>query len=122
MGYFVDTYAIIEFLGGNKKFIKYFKGKPITTILNLMELYYKILKDFGRKQAEIEFNRFSNYVVELDNATIKEAMKFRLKYRKKNKDFSYADSVGYIAAKKNKVKFVTGDVEFKKLPNVIFLK
>lgn len=122
MDYFLDTYSIIEFLRGSKKFIKYFKGSPITTILNLIELYYIILRDFGKIQADREFNRFLNYVVDFDNDNVKEAMQFRLKFRKKGKDFSYTDSIGYIVAEKNKVKFVTGDDAFKRLKNVKFVK
>jgi len=121
-GYFVDTYSIIEFLKGNKKFIKYFKGNPIATILNLMELYYIVLRDFGKKQADKEFSRFLNCSVDFNNEDVKEAMQFRLKFRKKGKDFSYADAVGYTVAKKNKVKFVTGDDAFRKLRNVKFVK
>ena len=92
------------------------------TILNLMEFYYKVLRDFGKKQADKEYSRLSPHVVDFDDETVKEAMEFRLEQRGKGKQFSYADAIGYIVAKKNGVKFLTGDEEFKTLLNVKFVK
>ena len=122
MGYFLDTYAIIEFLKSNKSYIKYFKQRNITIRLNLMELYYKSLRCFGKELADKFYSVFLAFVVDFDDDAIKEAMEFRLKMRKNGKDFSYTDAIGYIVAKKNKVKFLTGDEEFKGLPNVKFVK
>ena len=122
MPYFLDTYAIIEFLKSNKAYIKYFKQRNITTRLDLMELYYKSLRDFGKKLADKFYSMFSVYVVDFDDETMKEAMEFRLEMRKRGKHLSYTDAIGYIVAKKNKVKFLTGDQEFRNLPNVKFVK
>lgn len=87
-----------------------------------MELYYKYLKEFGKKFAEKIYVKFLATVVDFDDDTIKKAMEFRLRMRKKGKQFSYTDAIGYIVAKENKVKFLTGDVEFKGLKNVKFVK
>lgn len=122
MAYFLDTYAIIEFLKSNASYLKYFKQRNITTRLNLMELYYKSLRDFGKILADKFYSKFLVFVVEFDDDVIKEAMEFRLKMRKIGKGLSYTDAIGYIVAKKNKVKFLTGDDEFKGLPNVKFVK
>ena len=122
MVYFLDTYAIIEFLKSNKSYVKYFKQRNITIRLNLMELYYKSLRDFGKELADKFYSMFLTFVVDFNDDAIKEAMEFRLKMRKDGKDFSYTDAIGYIVAKKNKVKFLTGDNEFKGLPNVKFVK
>lgn len=122
MVYFLDTYAIIEFLKSNKAYVKYFKQRNITIRLNLMELYYKSLRDFGKELADKFYSMFLAFVVDFNDDAIKEAMEFRLKMRKEGKDFSYTDAIGYIVAKKNKVKFLTGDNEFKGLPNVKFVK
>ena len=43
-------------------------------------------------------------------------------YENKKKDLSYIDALGYNMALKNKIPFLTGDKEFKDLPNVIFVK
>ena len=122
MVYFLDTYAIIEFLKSNKAYLKYFKQRSITSRLNLMELYYKSLRDFGKELADKFYSMFLTFAVDFSDDAIKEAMEFRLKMRKEGKDFSYTDAIGYIVAKKNKAKFLTGDEEFKGLPNVKFVK
>ncbi len=122
MPHFLDTYAIIEFVNGNKKYAKYFKHNNITTKLCLMELYYKYLRDVGKQWAEKIYTKFLVFVVDFDDETIKEAMEFRLEMRREGKDISYTDAIGYIVAKKNRIKFLTGDKEFKGLPNIEFVK
>lgn len=87
-----------------------------------MELYYKSLRDFGKKLADKFYARFLDYAIDFDDGIIKEAMEFRLNMKNKGKDLSYTDCIGYILAKKKKVKFLTGDKEFKNLPNVEFVK
>lgn len=117
--YFYDSYAIIEYINKNGNYKPHFeKAKGVTTILNLMEVYYRMLKDHGAEKAEIVYSYISQIVIRFGEDTIKEAMKFRVE----NKDFSYADCIGYILAKKNGVKFLTGDNQFKDLPNVEFVK
>lgn len=122
MKYFFDTYAIIEFLDGNKKCFKAFKKGMITTRLNLMELYYQAFKKWGKIVANKLYAKFLEYVVDFDDNIIKEAMMFRLNMKKKGKDFSYTDCIGYTLAKKKKIKFLTGDEEFKGMVNVEFVK
>ncbi len=122
MVYFLDTYAIIEFLKANKNYVKYFKQKNITTRLHLMELYYRSLREFGKNSADKFYAMFLVFVIDIDDETIKEAMKFRLEMHKKGKNLSYTDAIGYIVARKNKAKFLTGDNEFKGLTNVKFVK
>jgi len=51
--YFYDTYALIEYVNANKKFKKYFQEHMgITSKLNLMELYYAMLKDISKEKAK----------------------------------------------------------------------
>ena len=40
----------------------------------------------------------------------------------KNKDMSMPDAIGYVIAKRLEIKFVTGDNDFKDIPNVEFVK
>ena len=58
--------------------------------------------------------------MEIDDETLKEAMKFRKELKKR--DVSYTDSIGYIYAKRHNMKFLTGDKEFENLENVEFVK
>ena len=87
-----------------------------------MELYYKTLKDLGKRSAEKFYATFLILAVDFDDETIKEAMEFRLDMKKKGKNFSYTDCIGYILAKKKRAKFLTGDKEFEGLSNVEFVK
>ncbi len=119
--YFFDTYALYELVVGNPNYTNFFSDVGIiTTRLNLMELYYGLLRDYDRKIADKYYNVFVGYMVEINNETIKQAMVFRL--LNKNKKLSYVDCIGYILAKKRGIKFLTGDKEFEGMENVEFVK
>ena len=118
--YFFDTYAIFEIIGGNKSYEKYTDKIITLTKLNIFELFYNALKDFGEQEANKIIEIYYPSVVEYNKEVIKEAAKLRLKYKKK--DLSMADCIGYIVAKKLGIKFLTGDKEFEDLENVEFVK
>lgn len=92
----------------------------ITTRMNLMELYYILLTRHGKDTADRYYGPFVDYCVEISDDIIKKAMIFRSMMRKR--DLSYVDCLGYIIAGTKKVKFLTGDKQFKDLPNVEFVK
>jgi predicted nucleic acid-binding protein len=117
---FFDTYAIIEIIKGNANYDKYKECGKITSMLNLLELYYALLKDYGEKTAAEYFDIFLPFIIPYNEETIKHAAKFRFK-NIKNK-FSYIDSLGYIIALENSVKFLTGDPHFEGMPNVEFVR
>jgi len=118
--YFFDTYAIIEILKANPLYAKYSNVKAIITILNLIELHYKLLRDFNEKLADELMSEYSKYLVDIDNNIIKEANEFKL--INKGKKLSMPDAVGYATALRYGVKFLTGDRAFKDLKNVEFVK
>lgn len=119
--YFWDTYAIIELENGNPKYSNYF-GEPIVlTMFNLVEVYWVILNQFGEEKAEEIYDDYKQCIVEVDDEVFKEAIKFRKKVYK-SKKISYADAIGYVYALKHKMKFLTGDREFKDLDNVEFVE
>jgi predicted nucleic acid-binding protein len=118
--YFFDTYAIIELIKGNPLYERYKNAEKITTMLNLLELYYSLLKDFNENIADYYFDNFLNFVVPYSAMSVKDAAKFKLKT--KGKEFSYIDCLGYIISLENSVKFLTGDEGFKGLENVEFVK
>ncbi len=120
MNYFFDTYAIIEILKNNRAYRKYVKLPIVTSILNIGELYYHLLKEFGRDYAMIWYNLLKKNIITIDADTIIVAMEFR--YRNIKKKLSFIDCVGYILALKEDLPFLTGDEEFKGLPNVEFVK
>ncbi len=121
MLYFADTYALMEFVQGNKNYDKYFTENDfITNRLNLMELYYWTCRDVTEEKADEFFNSFLNKTVDIDDETFKKAAKFRLKHKKAN--ISYIDAIGYEIAQSKKIPFLTGDQAFKTMQNVEFVK
>lgn len=121
VSYFFDSYAFFEILNKNKNYLPFIKNVSFCTFkLNLMELYYGLLKQFDRKVADKVYGRFIDYVVPLNNETIKESMIFKLLH--KNKRLSYIDCLGYIFSQKYNLRFLTGDKEFKEFPGVEFVK
>ncbi len=120
LSFFFDTYAFYEVIVGNPDYLPYAKNvKIITTQVNLMELYYQLLLTYNKKTALAFFRRYEELIVPFSSATIIEAMNFRKKH--KNKKLSYADCIGYIVARKHGVNFLTGDRQFRNMPNVKFV-
>lgn len=118
---FYDTYALLEIIRGNINYKNYLKNVGIvTTRLNLMELYYRLYILHGLETAEFYYEKYKPFVMEMGDSTIKKAMIFKAENRKK--DLSYVDCIGYVFAKENKIKFLTGDVQFKGMDNVEFVR
>ncbi len=119
--FFLDTYALYELALGNEAYKRYFTGvEPITTIMNLYELYYSLLRENLSSIAENFLERFLPVCVEIEPKLIKEAAIFRLQNKKL--DLSYIDTLGYVTAKKHNAKFLTGDEKFRNMDNVEFVK
>ena len=117
---YYDSYAIIEYVNGNLRYDKYFKDyEGITTLYNVMEVYYAILREENELKAKEVLEMLKSIVIYPSFDDIEEAMKFRLRHKLKR--FSYADCLGYILAKKRNIKFLTGDKGFMDIPNVIFV-
>lgn len=118
---FYDTYAILEIIKGNANYRGYLKNVGIvTTKLNLMELYYRLYTLHGLETAELYYQKYKPFVTEVDDSIIKKAMIFKAENR--NRDLSYVDCIGYVFAKENKIKFLTGDNQFEGMENVEFVK
>jgi predicted nucleic acid-binding protein len=122
MIYFFDTYALLETIKGNPNYREYEKEEIITTRLNLMELYYTLLRLFDEQIANYYFDFFLPASVPVENGVIKAAMKFRLEQRKKKNLISYVDCIGYFVALQSSVRLLTGEKHFLGLRNVEFVK
>ncbi|MBI2142847.1 PIN domain-containing protein [Candidatus Woesearchaeota archaeon] len=118
--YFFDTYALIEIVKGNPAYGGFAAAKAYTTLLNLYELYVQILKDYGEELAKKEFEFFKRILIEIEDKHIFSAASFKIKDKKTH--FSYTDALGYSIAGAKSLKFVTGDNEFRNLPNVQFVR
>lgn len=121
LAFFFDSYALIEIYEGNSKYEKYKKVKVITSFFQLYETYYSLVRNnYTEDEIENFFIKLKNFCINLDFKWIPESVRFRRKYIKR--DLSYADCLGYVIAKDMKVKFLTGDKEFKDLENVEFVE
>lgn len=118
--YFFDTYAIMEILKQSPSYSSFQEKKATITIFNLAELYANVLRDYGEAKANNVYANYKESVVEIDDETLKEAVKFRKSMNKRQ--LSYADCIGYIYAKRLCMKFLTGDSQFKDMDNVEFVK
>jgi predicted nucleic acid-binding protein len=117
--YFLDTYAIIEYLKGNSKYVNRIEKNDFSTgIFQLMEVYYITLKEQNEDLAEKYFDVFSIAKVNISDETIKKAMKIRLEFQQQKKNISYVDAIGFQYARDNNLTFLTGDKEFKDLEGV----
>ena len=117
--YFFDTYALIEIFKGNVNYEEYSKSDIATSYFNLLELYYNLIKTYDKEIAMKFIETLKDFCVPINIDMIFDASTFKLNYPKK---FSYADSIGYIIAKRLGLKFLTGDMQFKELDNVEFVK
>ncbi|MBI2653971.1 PIN domain-containing protein [Candidatus Woesearchaeota archaeon] len=120
VSYFWDSYAVIEAIDGNKNYSKYIDEPILITIFNLAEIYWFALNEYGEEKADSIYDKFKKSVVDIDDETLKDAIKFRKKH--KRMDLSYTDCIGYIYALKNNLKFLTGDNKFEGINNVEFVK
>lgn len=119
--FFFDTFAFFESIKGNENYRPYLHDVGIvTTRLNLMELYHGLLVTSGKAVAEKYYSEFLPFCVDPDEDSYKEAAELR--YRLKRQNLSYIDCMGYILARKNGVRFLTGDKQFEGMDNVEFVR
>ena len=111
---FCDTSAIIDFIRSEEKTTPFKNNILITSSLNLMELYYILLRDHGKENAELHTKEWARYTAPVSLETVKRAMEFRLANRKEN--LSYVDCIGYLFAFEQGISFLTSDRAFAGRP------
>ena len=115
-----DTYAIIEIIRGNSSYAQYLDSEIIINDFIFAELCYNLIKEKGMEKSSLLIDRYIGFVLNVPPKIIKDAMLFRFENRKK--DLSMADCISYLQSKDLNVKFLTGDKEFRDLPNVEFVR
>lgn len=118
--FFFDSYAIIESIKGNANYKKYENARMLITKLNLFEVCYFLIRDFGEDEAREYMKEYVESVIDFDLEVILAAAK--LKLDKKSARLSMVDCIGYVLAKVMGVKFLTGDEQFKGIENVEYVK
>ncbi len=82
--FFFDTYAFLEIIKENQNYGPYKKDiGVVTTILNLMELHYSLLRTVGKKEADRHFDRLLPFIIKIPEEVIKEANEFKLLNKKR---------------------------------------
>ena len=120
VSFFFDSYALIEIFKGSKSYHQYRENKIVTSYAHLYETYYILRQFFSEQEIENYFIHLQKFCISLKFSWIKEATEFRLE--NKRKELSYADCLGYIISKELNIRFLTGDHQFKSLPNVEYIK
>ena len=118
--YFFDTYAIIEVIKGNPNYSRFSDKTIVTSINNVVEVYYHFLKELGEDMANKIINSIEFVLVDISISTAVKSCIFRYKYKKRK--MSYIDCIGYMVAVSNNLLFLTGDKEFVDIDNVEFVK
>ena len=117
---FLDSYAIIEILKNNPNYEKIAEATPVSTRTHLVEVAYHLLSEMPEEKASKILDSLNMKTIEIqENQTLKIAA-FRKEHAKKK--FSYIDCIGYVLAKENSLLFVTGNRQFKEMPNTEFIK
>ena len=120
MKFFCDTYALVEIIKGNKAYVPFLNQELQTSIFNLYELFYNLLRDYNEEVAKRYFYEFAGLAIEVEDKHIFAAGRYKVQLAKKN--VSYTDALGYAIAEQEGLKFLTGDKEFQHLNNVQFVK
>lgn len=118
--YCLDTYALIEIRKGNKSFAWLFDEQIIVSEITLCEFFGILYMENGLEEAEKWVKKLEPFAVHTPLKVLNDAVKFRADEKKKN--LSFFDVAGYFTAIHQKTMFVTGDREFKGMPNVKFVK
>ncbi|MBS3150934.1 type II toxin-antitoxin system VapC family toxin [Candidatus Woesearchaeota archaeon] len=124
VGYYFDSYALIELTKGSENYKPYIYTEGIFTFLNLIECYHSWFSELGEEKANFYFSLFKKYCVPVVDDDIKKGVKLRIQMRNQDKfqKPSFADCIGYVIALRFGVKFLTGDNAFKNMENVEFVK
>ena len=116
----MDSYAIIEILKSNPDYERFSQVLLVSSRINLVEVAYHLLESFPQPKAEEIISSLKFSILEIEEKQVTRIASFRKENAKKK--LSYIDCIGYVLAKENGLKFLTGDKEFEKMPNVEFVK
>jgi PIN domain nuclease of toxin-antitoxin system len=127
--YVIDSYAWIEYFMGSeagekvKPIVEGLEEKLTPTIC-LAEVYAKTLKVQSKGLAEKQrtFVKERSALTSLDEAIAIKSAEVDVAMKRKIEGWGLADSIVYATGLIKGAEVVTGDVHFKNLKNVIFIK
>ncbi len=116
----LDTYALVEIHNGNPKFVDLLNEDAAITDITMAEFYGDIYKKHNAATADYWHRKLSFICRNVPREVLIKAVRFRIDRKEQN--LSFFDCVGYVFAKENGMKFVTGDKQFNQLEGVEFVK
>ncbi|MBI3588376.1 type II toxin-antitoxin system VapC family toxin [Candidatus Micrarchaeota archaeon] len=120
MGFFFDTYAMVELIKQNPAYARFSGEEAHTTVMNVAEFYhYTLTRHIDSQKADYWIKRLSQTALLIDLGTAVAAAKMRYEHRGKN--ISLVDCIGYVLAGKLGHRFLTGNPAFRNMPNVEFV-
>ena len=129
MKYVIDSYAWLEYFMGTKagqsvKSIIENSEEKLTPTVCLAEVYGKTLKVETKELAEKQrdYIKEKSALVYLDEPIAVESAKFNARLKREIDGWGLVDSIVYATALVKKADVVTGDLHFKQLANVLFIK
>ena len=119
----VDSWAWIEYFKGGsagekaKEIIESGKQLLVSTI-NVSEIYLFLLRNrLAESEKLIKFVLSSSFVIPVEIKTSLKAAKI-----KHGRKIGLADAIVIATAEENKAEILTGDDDFKDIPNVIYIR
>ena len=119
VNHFFGTYAIIELLMKNPQYAKYADSGLVTLEPNRWELSSWGITRFDQKLGDVLLDSVQSTATITDDL-VQDGLLFRFRHKKRN--ISAADAIGYMFARREGLTFLTGDIQFKDLPGVEFVK
>ena len=123
--YVLDTYAWAEFFDGSEKGKKVkeiiAEGNVASSIIILAELADKCARENRELEPFIKFIESNSVILSLNKEIAINSGKLKLELRKSSKNISLADAIHLQTAKSVNAIFVTGDPDFKKIKEILFL-
>lgn len=120
MHYFFDAYAIIEVIKDNPNYSRFSAEPVITAAPQISEVCYYALRTGQTSELKLALQKMRPEILATSTSDWEEAA--TMKFMHKSKNLSLIDCLGYGLARKNYLKFLTGDRQFEKMPNVEFVK
>ena len=123
--YYIDSWAWIEYFRGSpdgRKAAPYINSHEtlLTNQLTLFEVYHRICREGRIEMAEEKYRKitgeFNAMVQEIDDELTKHASHIKLK-----EGLAMADAYAMATARKHGAKIVTGDPDFKKFKETIYI-
>jgi predicted nucleic acid-binding protein len=118
--FFFDTYALVERQQGNPAYEEYAGEAIFTHQMNLYEFIAAVWRVHGEGVARDQVRLLNVNLLEATTEDLFEAA--RVRADRPRQRLSYVDALGYVLARREGMRFLTGDQAFRGLVGVEFVK